>query len=192
MGKSSIVDAVLARTDARFSVSATTRQPRLDEVDGVDYRFLAMDEFDALRERGEMLEWASFGGNLYGTPRASVLPLLDAGFDVILDIENEGAKQIRETFPEALMIFVRPPSLEALAQRLKDRGDTSQDDIERRLAVAGPQIADAEELYDHVVVNDDLADAISEVLGILNGVPDQPQTGEDPLILCEQEPPHDA
>lgn len=174
MGKSSIVGAVLARTDTRFSVSATTRQPRPDEVDGVDYRFLTMEEFGALRDRGGILEWAWYGGNLYGTPRTSVLPLLDAGFDVILDIENEGAKQIRETFPEALMIFVRPPTLEELAQRLRDRGDTSVDDIERRLAVADLQIADADGLYDHVVINDDLADAISEVLGILNGVPDQP------------------
>ncbi|MCZ7533209.1 MAG: guanylate kinase [Acidimicrobiia bacterium] len=174
VGKSSIVDAVLARTDARFSVSATTREPRPGEVDGVDYTFLARDEFVALRDRGDILEWAQYGGNLYGTPRDAVLPLVEAGFDVILDIENEGAKQIRAAYPEALMVFVRPPGLEELTQRLERRGDTSQADIERRLGVAGTQIAEADELYDHVVINADLEDAITQVIGILNKVPDQP------------------
>lgn len=174
VGKSSIVDAVLARTDARFSVSATTRQPRPGEVDGVDYTFLTRDEFMARRERGDILEWAQYGGNLYGTLREAVLPIVEAGFDVILDIENEGAKQIRSAYPEALMVFVRPPGIEELARRLNCRGDTSQSDIERRLGVAGIQMAEANDLYDHVVVNDDLADAITEVIGILNKAPNQP------------------
>lgn len=174
VGKSSIVDAVLARTDAHFSVSVTTREPRPGEVDGVDYRFLTRDEFVATRDRGDILEWAQYGGNLYGTPRDAVLALVEAGFDVILDIENEGAKQIRSAYPEALMIFVRPPDLAELFRRLKRRGDTSQADIERRLGVAGVQMAEADELYDHVVINEDLADAITEVIGILNKAPDQP------------------
>ncbi|KAA3635940.1 MAG: guanylate kinase [Armatimonadetes bacterium] len=174
VGKSSIVDAVLARTDARFSVSATTREPRPGEVEGSDYAFLTRDEFIARRDGGDILEWAEYGGNLYGTPRDAVLALIDAGIDVILDIENEGAKQIRAAYPEALMVFVRPPGIEDLARRLKRRGDTSQADVERRLGVAGLQMAEADTLYDHVVVNDDLADAITEVIGILNKVPDQP------------------
>ncbi len=174
VGKSSIVEAVLARTDARFSVSATTREPRPDEIEGVDYTFLTRDEFIERRERGDILEWAQYGGNLYGTPRDAVLPLVDVGVDVILDIENEGAKQIRAAYPAALMVFVRPPSLEELTRRLMRRGDTSQADIERRLGVAGIQMAEADELYDHVVINDDLADAITEVIGILNKAPDQP------------------
>lgn len=168
VGKSSIVDAVLARTDARFSVSATTRSPRPDEVEGEDYRFVSRIEFDALLDAGAMLEWAEYGGNLYGTPIDAVLPLLHGGHDVILDIENEGAKQVRATYPEALMIFVKPPSPLVLAERLLKRGDTLPEDMARRLAVAAEQTAEADELYDHVVVNDDLIGAITEVLDILN------------------------
>jgi guanylate kinase len=167
VGKSSIVDAVLARTDARFSVSATTRRARPDEENDVDYRFMSLPEFEALRTSGAMLEWAEYGGNLYGTPIAAVLPLVEDGHDVILDIENEGAKQVRTAYPEALMIFVIPPSPAILAERLRKRGDTSPEDMARRLAVAAQQTAEADELYDHTVVNDDLTDAITEVLDIL-------------------------
>ena len=167
VGKTSIVDAVMARTDARFSVSATTREPRPGEVEGVDYHFVTRSEFESRRDRGDILEWAEYGGNLYGTPRTSVLPLLDSGHDVLLDIENEGAKQIRRAYPEAVMIFIAPPSLEELARGLIARGDTSERDVTKRLGVAESQIAEASDLYDHVVVNDDLVDAITSVLDIL-------------------------
>jgi guanylate kinase len=168
VGKSSIVDAVLARTDARFSVSATTRAARPDEVEGTDYAFsMTREEFGALREAGEILEWAEYGGNLYGTLRRAVLPLVEAGHDVILDIENEGAKQIRAAFGDALMIFIAPPGLENLAKRLTARGDTSAEDMARRLGVAEDQMAEAYEVFDHIVVNDDLVDAIASVLDIL-------------------------
>lgn len=174
VGKSSIVDAVLARSDALFSVSATTRTARSDEVEGIDYTFVTREGFNALLSGGEILEWAEYGGNLYGTPREAALPLVAAGHDVILDIENEGAKQIRETFPEALMIFVSPPSLESLAKRLASRGDTSDADMNVRLGVAEGQMAEADELYDHVVINDNLVDAIVEVLDILKEPPRRP------------------
>ncbi len=174
VGKSSIVDAVMARTDAQFSVSATTRRPRPGEVDGVDYHFVDREEFDHLRTAGEMLEWAEYGGNLYGTPRTSVQPLVDGGVDVILDIENEGAKQIRSAYPDALMIFIAPPSLEELSRRLTSRGDTDSEQIIARLSIAGHQIAEAEGLYDAVVVNDDLAGAITSVLDILTATPESP------------------
>jgi len=167
VGKSSIVDAVMARTPTRFSVSATTRAARPNEIDGIDYRFVTVEQFEALRDEGHMLEWAEYGGNLYGTPRDAVLPSIEAGDDVILDIENEGAKQVRASYPEAVMLFIRPPTLADLAERLMRRGDTSEADIERRLGVAAEQNAEAEALYDHIVVNDDLADAIAEVLDIL-------------------------
>lgn len=166
-GKSSIVAAVVDRTDVRFSVSATTRGPRRDEVDGVDYMFVTRTEFLEMRERDEVLEWAEYGGNLYGTPTRQVLPLIETGHDVLLDIENEGAKQIRSAFPEALMIFIQPPSLDELAVRLAGRGDTSHDDMARRLGVAGSQMGEAPGLYDHIVVNDDLSGAIDQVLDIL-------------------------
>lgn len=174
VGKSSIVEAVMARSNSSFSVSATTRSPRPGEVDGVDYHFVDRAEFTRRRDSGEILEWAEYGGNLYGTPRSSVLPLIDQGVDVILDIENEGAKQIRAAFPDALMIFVAPPSLEELARRLTSRGDTTKSDIEARLAAADGQIAEAHGLYDVVVVNDDLADAITAVLDILTKTSNTP------------------
>lgn len=174
VGKSSIVDAIMARTDARFSVSATTRAPRPGEIDGVDYHFVDRDEFERRRASGEILEWAEYGGNLYGTPLSSVLPLVDGGIDVILDIENEGAKQIRSAYPDALMIFIAPPTLEELSRRLTSRGDTEALDIVARLSVAEHQIAEAEGLYDAIVINDDLVDAITSVFDILTKTADSP------------------
>jgi len=162
------VNAVLARTDTRFSVSATTRAARPGEVDGVDYVFVTTEMFERMRSEGAVLEWAEYGGNLYGTPSTEVLPLLDAGHDVLLDIENEGAKQIRSSYPEALLIFIRPPDLEELAHRLAGRGDTSKEDMAMRLAVADAQMTEAPRFYDHIVVNEDLAGAIGQVLDILN------------------------
>lgn len=174
VGKSSIVDAVMARTDARFSVSATTRHPRPGEIEGIDYHFVSREDFEGLKASGGILEWAEYGGNLYGTPHSSVLPLVDQGVDVILDIENEGAKQIRKAYPDALMVFIAPPSIEELARRLISRGDTEDDDIEVRLSVAEHQMAEASGLYDAVVINDDLMDAITSVLDILTKTHNSP------------------
>ena len=167
-GKSTILDAVLERTGARFSVSATTRPPRHHEQDGREYHFLSRSEFESLIAAGDVLEWAEYGGHLYGTLRREVQPLLDAGIDVLLDIENEGAKQIRAASADAVLIFIRPPSVAELERRLRARGDTSERDIERRLAVAEEQIREAPGLYDHIVLNDDIATAIGRILDILS------------------------
>lgn len=167
-GKSTIVNGVRARTDARFSVSATTRAPRDGEVDGVDYRFVSTEAFQRMLDEGDLLEWAEYSGYLYGTPRSEVLYLVAAGHDVVLDIENEGAKQIRASYPEALLIFIRPPDLAELRHRLEGRGDTSQEDMAKRLAVADEQMSEAPIFYDHIVMNDDLSGAINQVLDILN------------------------
>ncbi len=167
VGKSSIVEALLAKTPSLFSVSATTRDPRRGEVDGADYHFVDRDAFQTKVASGEILEWAEYGGNLYGTLRSAVDPILATGTNVILDIENEGAKQIRKSFPAALLIFVAPPDIDTLANRLDRRGDTSQSDIDLRLAVAAEQMAEAPRVYDHVVTNDDLERAIKEILDIL-------------------------
>jgi len=167
VGKSSILAAVIDRTHSAFSVSATTRSPRPGEVDGREYHFLTRADFEERIAEGEVLEWAEYGGNLYGTLRNEVLPMLATGSNVVLDIENEGAKQIRSSYPDAILIFVRPPSIEELERRLRGRGDTSEHDIERRLAVAEEQIFDAPTLYDHIIVNDHLEAAITRVLGIL-------------------------
>ena len=175
-GKSTILAAILERTNAAFSVSATTRGPRPNEVDGREYHFLDRAEFEALIEGDQVLEWAEYGGHLYGTLRRAVQPVLATGTDVILDIENEGAKQIRDRAPDAVLIFIRPPSVDVLERRLHRRGDTAPEDIERRLAVAEAQIAEAPALYDHIVVNDDVETAIGRVLDILSSL-GEPRTG---------------
>ncbi|HHC07123.1 MAG TPA: guanylate kinase [Actinobacteria bacterium] len=167
VGKSSIVEAVRDRTGAGFSVSATTRPPRSGERDGVDYHFVGDDEFDALVAEDRLLEWAVYGGHRYGTLRREVEALLGEGRDVILDIENEGAKQVKERFPEAVAIFVLPPSLAELERRLRRRGDTPGEEIARRLELAAAQMAEAPRVYDHIVVNDVLDAAVDEVVAIL-------------------------
>jgi guanylate kinase len=167
VGKSSVIDAVLEQTGARFSVSATTRAPRQGETDGEDYRFVDQDTFSELVRSGGMLEWAEYGGYRYGTPRAPVIDLLDQGRHVVLDIENDGAHQVKRAYPLAVLAFLMPPSRSELERRLRSRGDTSDEHIKRRLAVADEQIMDARENYDHLVVNDDLEAAIYQVVSIL-------------------------
>ncbi len=169
VGKSSVIDAVLDRTGAEFSVSATTRSPRPGEIDGEDYWFTDQQRFTEMVASGGMLEWADYGGYRYGTPRAPVVKTLQSGTHVILDIENDGAHQVKAAHPRAILVFLMPPSRNELEHRLRSRGDTTDDDIERRLAVADEQILDAREHYDHLVVNDNLECAISQVVSILEG-----------------------
>jgi len=167
VGKSSVVDGLLHETGASFSVSATTRAPRPGEVEGEDYFFIGPDEFDRLIADDELLEWAEYGGNRYGTPRRAVLHRLSAGENVVLDIENLGAHQVKAAYPEAVLVFIVPPSMDELERRLRARGDTSAENVERRLGVAAGQVADAKESFDHLVVNDELETAISQVVPIL-------------------------
>ena len=167
VGKSSVIDGVLERTNAGFSVSATTRSPRPGETDGVDYWFVDHREFADLIDAGGMLEWADYGGYRYGTPRAPVVEVLASGAHVILDIENDGAHQVQSAYPAAVLVFLMPPSRDELERRLRSRGDTPDGDIDRRLAVADEQMIDARESYDHLVVNDNLESAISQVVSIL-------------------------
>jgi guanylate kinase len=161
------VDALAEQADFHFSVSMTTRPPRPSEVDGVDYHFVTREEFQEAVAADNLLEWAEYGGNLYGTPRDPVVARLDAGQNVLLDIENDGAGQVKRSYPDAVLIFLVPPSLEELEDRLRNRGDTNDTEVRRRLAVAESQIADAESNFDHLVVNDEIAAAVAEVTGIL-------------------------
>jgi guanylate kinase len=167
VGKSTIVDAVLDAMPSSFSVSATTRAPRVGESDGVDYHYVDRATFEAKVAAGDILEWAEYGGNLYGTLRSSVLPILGSGTNVILDIENEGAKQIKASFPMAVLIFIAPPSILSLVERLAGRGDTAEGDMALRLAAAAQQIAEAPDVYDFIIENSDLEQAIRDVLDIL-------------------------
>ncbi|MFV2001162.1 MAG: guanylate kinase [Acidimicrobiia bacterium] len=169
VGKSSIIGVVLERTNSRFSVSATTKPARAGEVDGVDYHFVSRETFMDAIENNLLIEWAEFAGHLYGTMVSEVEPALDAGTNVVLNIEIEGAKQVRKSHPDGIFIFITPPSLDELRVRLESRGDTSPEDIDRRFSVAAREIAEAPEVFDHIVVNDDLGDAIAQVLDILRG-----------------------
>jgi guanylate kinase len=148
------------------SVSATTRAPRPGEQDGRHYRFLSTDEFRRALDAGNFLEWVDYGGNLYGTLRSDVDAKLAAGYDVILEIELQGARAVRRAIPEATLIFVAPPSFGELARRLQGRATDSEAAIARRLEIAKAEIA-AEHEFDEVVVNDDAQQAAAEVAAVI-------------------------
>jgi len=145
-----------------YSVSATTRSPRPGEVDGKDYYFIDRHKFDQMVKEGEFLEWAEFAGNCYGTPRESVINQINAGQLVVLEIEVEGARQIRATFPQMLSVFILPPSLDELENRLRNRGQDSETAIARRLLRAQTEIQAADE-FDLQIVNDDLDSALNAI-----------------------------
>jgi guanylate kinase len=169
VGKGTIVSRLRELApDLWESVSYTTRAPRPDEVDGVDYRFVTRAEFEALRDGGGFLEWFEVFGDLKGTPRGPVEQHLAAGDDVLLEIDVQGALKVREQFPDAVLVFVRPPSPDELRRRLVERGTESPESLDRRLAAAAAEEARAPD-FDHVVVNDDLERVVAEVAGILSG-----------------------
>lgn len=155
-GKSTVVARVLRGLGGiRFSVSHTTRRPRSDEQDGVDYHFVDRPSFERLRDEEQLLEWAEVHGNLYGTALAEVERARGEGTDVLLDLDVQGAAQVRQRIPEAVSVFILPPSYPALEQRLRGRGEDDAASIERRLAAAGREIS-AFWHYDYAIVNDEL------------------------------------
>ena len=166
-GKSSIVRELLDRLDLVFSVSATTRLPRPGERHGVHYQFVSRRDFQAMIDGDELLEWAEYNNRFYGTPAAPVNEALTEGKDVLLEIEIQGARQIREKRPDTRMFFIAPPGIDELELRLRRRGDTSTEDIEDRLTIAEAEMAEAPELFDHIVVNDHLQEAIDETLELI-------------------------
>jgi guanylate kinase len=168
-GKSTIVKELLDRLDVEFSVSVTTRLPRPGERHGEHYNFISRRDFERMIENGELLEWAVYNNRFYGTPAAPIDEALAAGRDILLEIEIQGARQVREHKPDAVMFFIAPPSLDELELRLRRRGDTSEEDIEDRLQIAEAEVAEAPDLFDHVVVNENLDQAISELVGLITG-----------------------
>ena len=154
-GKGTVVNELLARSDSfSLSVSNTTREPRPGEIDGVHYNFVTKNEFEQLINDGEMLEYTNYCGNYYGTPLKNVLSQLDEGINVILEIEVEGAINVKKIYPEAVLILLLPPDFKTLEHRLRSRGTNSEDSIRTRLGRAKEEIACFEH-YDYVVVNDD-------------------------------------
>jgi guanylate kinase len=171
VGKSTVVAALHKSHPFYFSVSVTTRSRRPVEEEGVDYRFVSDAQFDALRDAGELLEWASYSGFRYGTPKKPVLSMMDVGNDVLLDIEVDGAMQVKQAFPDAVTIFVAPPSMETLENRLRGRGDTDPVQVDLRLQIAKWQLELAADRFDHIVVNTNIEDTVAEILRILGDSP---------------------
>ena len=154
------------RTDLRFSVSATTRPPRAGEVEGTDYQFVDRPAFEALIEGGDFLEWAEVHGQLYGTPRANLHRAWDEGTHLLLDIDVQGARQLRAAQPDALAVFLLPPDYERLADRLRGRGSEDAGAFRRRMQTALSELSEVER-FDYAVVNDRLDDTVRAVEAII-------------------------
>lgn len=166
-GKSTVVfKAIEGRSDMCFSTSVTTRKPRPNEVDGREYFFVDLDRFKEMVDNDELLEHAEYVANSYGTPRKYVEDKLESGMNVLLDIEVQGARQIREKKPDAVLIFIIPPSMEELQRRLVARGTDSERAIEARLIRARQEYAEAD-FYDYIIVNDDVDKAAKELSAVI-------------------------
>lgn len=170
VGKSTVVAHMRKEhPEVWLSVSATTRRPRPGERHGVHYFFVTDEEMDKLIANGELLEWAEFAGNRYGTPRAAVLDRLEAGEPVLLEIDLQGARQVRESKPDAQLVFLAPPSWEELVRRLTGRGTEAPEVIERRLDAARVELA-AEPEFDETLVNTSVKDVARELLALMDVV----------------------
>jgi guanylate kinase len=169
VGKGSVVQELLARDPGTLalSVSATTRPPRAAEVRDRDYTFVSTEQFEQMVDEGKMLEWASVFDHFYGTPAEFVEQERAAGRDVILEIDVQGARQVRERVPDAVLILLKPPAMDELARRLRGRGTESEEKIARRLDEATRELSTAS-WFDHEIVNDDLERTVSEVAAIID------------------------
>ena len=166
-GKTTVRRELLGRrSDLRFSVSATTRAPRPGEVDGRDYQYMDRATFERLIEAEELLEWAQVHGDLYGTPRSNLRSAWDEGLHLLLDIDVQGARQLRAVQPDAVTIFLLPPSYERLVDRLRNRGSEDRSSFRKRMRSALAELAEVER-FDYVVVNDDLEDAVRAVESVI-------------------------
>lgn len=166
-GKTTLVSMLLEKeASVRLSVSFTTRQPRTGEQHGSQYNFVSVDEFKAMIAAGDFLEWAEVHGNYYGTSKAWITGQISSGNDVLLEIDWQGAQQVRSVFSGAIGIFILPPSLDELAWRLEGRGTDSPEVIAGRLAAAKAEMRHVEE-FDYVIINDDLSTALDDMLAVV-------------------------
>ena len=170
VGKGTIVKRLLADCEKLcLSVSATTREPRAEDTEGVTYFFKTKEEFRSMIDKGEFLEWAMYNGNYYGTPIDAVQKRLNDGFDVLLEIEVCGAMDVMKKCPDALAIFIAPPSIEDLQKRLTERGSETPEEIASRVSAATAEI-DMRDKYNYIVVNNVLDDAVSAIKDIIEGI----------------------
>ena len=166
VGKGTILKMFLEKNpDVKFSISATTRNPREGEKDGVNYFFISEDEFQKAIENKEFLEWAEFSGNFYGTKKSFVEKTLAKGIDLILEIEVQGAKQVKEKMPDAVSIFIMPPSIEELEKRLRGRHTEDEATIQKRLKQVEREL-EASKTFDYIIVNDNLEKALTQFQNI--------------------------
>ena len=166
-GKTTLVKLLLENDSAiRVSISSTTREPRPGELDGREYHFVSVEDFLDMVGRGEFIEWAEVHGNYYGTSRRWIEGELAAGRDVLLEIDWQGAQQVRKVFPKAIGVFILPPSLSALKERLAGRGTDSAETIARRFAAARDEMRHVDE-FDYVIINDDLQQALGNLHSVL-------------------------
>lgn len=165
VGKSTIVNELRDHPDFFFSISATTRAPRPGEIDGVAYHFISQERFDEMIAANDFLEWASFAGARYGTPRSPVLSALAEGKAVLLEIEIEGARQVKAAMPEALLVFLNPPSFDELAARIQGRATDSPERIAARLALAREEMAAAGE-FDQVLTNHRVEEVVAALVSL--------------------------
>ena len=166
-GKSSLVNALLAQDPSLcLSVSATTRAPRSGETDGKDYRFVTKESFMLMRESDQLLEWAEVHGNFYGTPRDQIDQAIGHGRDILLEIDWQGARQVKRLFPQTIGVFILPPSIQTLEQRLQQRGQDTQAVIDRRMQAASQEISHAPE-FEYVIINQDFRIALAELTEVV-------------------------
>ena len=166
VGKGTICNKLINELNAWYSVSTTTRNPREGEVDGVNYYFITKEEFEKKIREGEFLEYNIYNDNYYGTSKKVVLEKMNSGINVFSEIDVNGAHNIKKIFPDALLIYIAPPSMEALRERLIGRGTESEEKINQRLEIAKKELEEVD-FYDYVVVNDDLEKATNEVRSII-------------------------
>lgn len=168
-GKGTVVNKLLEKDNYAVSISATTREPRQGEVDGKNYFFKSRDEFENMIENNQLIEYAEYVGNYYGTPRDYVFKKLEEGYDVILEIEMQGALKVKEKFPETALIFITPPSADELKKRLVGRGTETIEQIDTRMSRAVDE-CDYMNKYDYIVVNDDLDECVDEIHRLLQAI----------------------
>ncbi|MGI5824234.1 MAG: guanylate kinase [Bacillota bacterium] len=167
VGKGTVCKSLLTDENFKFSVSATTRGIRNGETDGVHYHFLSVSDFQNKITNGEFLEWAKVYDNYYGTLKSAVIAELEAGFNVLLDIDTAGAKQVKAKMPEAVLFFLMPPSVEELEARLRGRATDSDEVIKKRLSCFNYEL-EQRQFYDHIVINDNVDRAVTEIRNILS------------------------
>lgn len=170
VGKDTVLEVILNKNKGlQKSISLTTRSIRDKEIDGKDYYFISVPQFEKMIEQGEVLEYAKYGDNFYGTPKAPVDKWLGEGKTVILKIEVQGAENIKKMYPDSVAIFLLPPSMEELEKRLRSRGTEDEDDIKNRLEIAKDEVEKSKD-YDYFVINEDIDSASNDVLSILKAL----------------------